>query len=90
MLQYFQSIVPLCHGFTVLWENARVRGRFCCLARNTRKSSSQRDILEGWSGLMELVFCGLRKHSQLSSMDWMVVGYYAVLLPAAEGKYVVG
>ena len=23
-------------------------------------------------------------------MDWMVVGYYAVLLPAAEGKYVVG
>ena len=39
---------------------------------------------------MELVFCGLRKHSQLSSMDWMVVGYYAVLLPAAKGKYVVG
>ena len=56
----------------------------------THEKALVNDNLEGWSGLVELVFCGLRKHSQLSSMDWMVVGYYAVLLPAAEGKYVVG
>ena len=79
-----------------MWENAGAWGFIWfvelveanfAVPPETREKAQVSEMFkkDGMAPWNWLEFCGLRRHSKLSSMDCMVVGYYAVPLPAPEG-----